>query len=94
MPNGIQDLFAQPFVGKLNMLAIAWSVTSHLISSRAGGLESDERHLRVRHRAVRVGDWPFTLIVIAPICVLALTPAPLRAKSPVEHASLALAYRA
>jgi hypothetical protein len=46
-----------------------------LISRAAGGIEADERDLRVRHRADRVGDWAFTLIVIAGIAVLASIPA-------------------
>jgi hypothetical protein len=53
------------------VLIVAWSVISHLIGRRSGGVETDERDLRARHRANRVGDWAFTLIVIGCITVLA-----------------------
>ncbi len=90
LPDGIQDLFANRFMQKLLMLVIAWSVISHLIGSRAGGVESDERDLRLRHRADRAGDWAFSLIVIAGILVLASIPAALLAwwLSPIVLANL------
>ena len=90
LPDGIRDLFTNRFMQKLLIPIIAWSLISHLIGSRARGVESDERDLRLRHRADRAGDWAFTLIVIAGICVLALIPAPLLAwwLSPIVLANL------
>jgi hypothetical protein len=63
------------FVQRLVLLVIVWSVISHQIGRSAGGIEADERDLRLRHRADRVGDWAFTLIVIGCIAVLASVPA-------------------
>jgi hypothetical protein len=63
------------FIPRLVVLIIVWSVVSHLIGRSAGGIAADERDLRLRHRADRVGDWAFTLIVIACIAVLASVPA-------------------
>jgi hypothetical protein len=64
------------FVHRMAVLIIAWSVMAHLIRRAAGGIEADERDLRLRHRADRVGDWAFTLIVVGCIIVLASVPAP------------------
>jgi len=67
--------FGRHFVQRLFPMIVVWSVISHLIGRSAGGIEKDERDLRVRHRADRVGDWAFTLVVIAGIVVLAAVPA-------------------
>lgn len=70
------DQFAGPrFIQRLVLLVIVWSVISHLIGRSAGGIEADERDLRLRHRADRVGDGAFTLIVIGCIAALAFLPA-------------------
>ncbi|MBC8025651.1 MAG: hypothetical protein H7Y89_06650 [Steroidobacteraceae bacterium] len=63
------------FVQRLFVMIVIWSVISHLIGRSAGGIEKDERDLRLRHGADRVGDWAFTLIVIGCIGVLASVPA-------------------
>jgi len=90
VPEYIHGLFAHQFVQSLFTLIIGWAVISHLIGRAAGGLEADERDLRLRHRADRAGDWAFTLIVIAGICVLASVPAPMLAwwLSPIVLANL------
>jgi len=90
IPESIHGLFAHQFIQRLITLIIAWSVISSLIGRRAGEVETDERDLRLRHRADRAGDWAFTLIVIAGICVLASIPAPLLAwwLSPIVLANL------
>jgi hypothetical protein len=75
VPQYLSGLFAHHFVQRLFGLIIAWSVISYLIGRDARGVETDERDLRLRHRADRAGDWAFTLIVIAGICVLASVPA-------------------
>ena len=74
IPEHIHDLFAHRFMERYVLLAIAWGVIAHLIGRRHGGIEVDERDLRLRHRADRAGDWAFTLIVIAGIVVLASVP--------------------
>lgn len=74
IPERIEDLFAHHFIERYLLIAIAWGVVAHLIGRREGGVEADERDLRLRHRADRAGDWALTLIVIAGIVVLALVP--------------------
>jgi hypothetical protein len=74
IPERIDDLFARRFLERYVLLAIAWGVISHLIGRGDGGVEEDERDLRVRHRADRAGDWALSLIVIMGIIVLALVP--------------------
>jgi multisubunit Na+/H+ antiporter MnhG subunit len=75
VPTEPAEFLSYKFVRQLLVLIIVWSVISHLIGRAAGGIETDERDLRLRHRADRVGDWTFTLIVIACISVLASAPA-------------------
>ncbi len=74
IPESIRDLFAQRFIQRYVLLAIAWALISHLIGRGAGGIELDERDLQLRHRAGRAADWALTLIVIAGIVVLASVP--------------------
>jgi hypothetical protein len=74
IPEHIHDLFAHRFLERYFSLAIAWGVIAHLVGQREGGVEVDERDLRLRHRADRAGDWAFTLIVIGGIIVLASVP--------------------
>ncbi len=74
VPEGVNDLFARRFIERYVVVAIVWAVISHLIGRREGGPESDERDLRLRHRADRAGDWALTLIVINAIIVLASAP--------------------
>jgi len=90
VPEYIHGLFSHQFLQRLITLIIAWSVISWLIGRQGGEVETDERDLRLRHRADRAGDWAFTLIVIAGICVLASIPAPLLAwwLSPIVLANL------
>jgi len=76
VPDGISDLFARRFIERYVALVIAWSLIAYLIGRRDGGVEADERDLRLRHRADRAGDLALTLIVIGGIAVLASTPAP------------------
>lgn len=72
-PDGLHDMFGLRFIPRLIVLVIAWSVCSHLVG-REGGIEEDERDLRLRHRADRAADWALTLIVIGGVVVLAWTP--------------------
>jgi hypothetical protein len=73
---GPAEFLRYKFVHRLIVLIVVWSVISHLIGRADGGIEMDERDLRARHRADRVGDWAFTLIVTGCIAVLASVPAP------------------
>jgi hypothetical protein len=74
VPEHIRDLFTHRFIERYIVLAIAWGVVAHLIGRRDGGIEADERDLRLRHRADRAGDWAFTLLVLGGIVVLASVP--------------------
>lgn len=74
IPESLNDLFARRFVERYVLLAIVWAVISHLIGRGEGGVETDERDLRLRHRSDRAGDWALTLIVINAIIVLAFVP--------------------
>jgi hypothetical protein len=74
-PLSHDQFFGRQFVQRLFVLIVVWSVISHLIGRAAGGIEADERDLRLRHRADRVGGWAFTLIVIACISMLVSVPA-------------------
>jgi hypothetical protein len=75
IPDTPRDLLAHGFINRLVLLIIVWAVLSHLIGRAAGGVEADERDLRLRFRADRAGDWALTLIVIAAIVVLGWSPA-------------------
>jgi hypothetical protein len=79
IPTSPNDLFLRRFVERLIPLVIAWSVISHLIARAAGGMEADERDLRMQAHANRAGEWALTLIVIGCIGVLASVPAALLA---------------
>lgn len=74
IPERIDDLFARRFLERYVLLAIVWGVISYLIGRRDGGVEADERDLRMRHRADRAGDLALSLIVISGIVVLASVP--------------------
>jgi hypothetical protein len=73
-PEYLYGLFAHQFIHQLLVLIIVWTVISHVIGRGMDGVEADERDLRLQHRADRVGDLAFTLIVIAGILVLAFVP--------------------
>jgi hypothetical protein len=75
VPRSPHDFFGRQFVQQLIVPLIVWGILSHLIGRAAGGVEEDERDLRLRRRADRAGDWTLTLIVIACISVLASVPA-------------------
>jgi hypothetical protein len=74
-PRGIRDLLPDSFPRQLVVLVAAWWWISHLVVRAAGGVEKDERDLRVQDRAYRVSDWAFTSIVILSIVVLVIVPA-------------------
>jgi hypothetical protein len=75
-PDYLYGLFAHQFIHQLVVLIIIWSVISNVVGRGMGDVGADERDLRLRHRADRVGDLAFTLIVIAGILVLAFVPEP------------------
>ncbi len=52
---------------------------SHRIGRRAEQVQADERDLRLQNVSARAGDLSLTVIIVACVCVLALTPAPLLA---------------
>jgi hypothetical protein len=73
-PDRIEQLFSHHFVQRWTVLTIIWAVLSHLIGRSAGGVEMDERDLRLRHRADRGGDLTLVLIVVLAVCLLAALP--------------------
>jgi len=75
VPGAIDDLLAHRFIQRFVVLGIAWALISHFVRGQDGGVETDERDLRMRHRADRAGDWALTLIVIGGIVALASVPA-------------------
>jgi hypothetical protein len=76
-PATLTEVYAMQFLRRLFILIIVWEVISHLIGRRAGAVQTDERDLRLKHVAARAGDWSLTVIIVACICALALTPPPL-----------------
>lgn len=65
IPDSIHELPAEHFVGNLVVLLIAWAVVSSTMRGRESGeIESDERDLRLRAAADRVGDWVLTVLIV------------------------------
>ena len=65
VPEGIRELPADHFIWNLTVLFIAWAVVSANIRGRGEDVvESDERDLRLRHAADRIGDWAFTIVIV------------------------------
>jgi hypothetical protein len=74
IPEHLDELFPRRFIERYPFIVIVWGVIAHLVGRRDGGVEADERDLRLRHRADRAGDWALTLIVVGSIVVLASVP--------------------
>jgi hypothetical protein len=70
-------ILASHFLRRLFVLIGVWAVISHLIGRQAGAVQTDERDLRLQNVSTRAGDMMLTLIIMACVCLLALTPAPL-----------------
>jgi Na+-transporting methylmalonyl-CoA/oxaloacetate decarboxylase gamma subunit len=78
-PSTPAAVYAQEFLRRLFILIIVWETISHLIGRRAGEIQTDERDLRLKNVSARAGGLSLTAIIVACVCVLALTPAPLLA---------------
>jgi hypothetical protein len=73
-PDRFDQLFSNRLVLHWTLLTIFWAVLAHLIGRSAGGVEVDERDLRLRHRADRAGHTALMVIVIVGVCLLATLP--------------------
>lgn len=75
-PVHFRELPADHFIWNLTVLLIAWAVVSSTVRGKDKDLiEADERDLRLRHSADRVGDWAFTIVIIWCVGLLASQPA-------------------
>lgn len=75
-PADFRELPADHFVWNLTVLFIAWAVVSSTVRGKDKDvIESDERDLRLRHSADRVGDWAFTIVIICCVGLLVGQPA-------------------
>lgn len=64
IPATLDDLPAERFIWNLVVLLIAWAVVSATIRGRGEEIiEADERDLRLRRAADRVGDWLLTILI-------------------------------
>jgi hypothetical protein len=71
VPTRIYDIPARNLVNFIIVMGIAWGVAAHVLGRRAGPVEHDERDLRLRFQADRVGDWALSLTVVASVVLLA-----------------------
>jgi hypothetical protein len=76
VPRSFHDLPFRHFQVLLVTLFIAWGVTSGALGHGPGAIESDERDLRLRHAADRIGDWALIFMVIGSVVLLMAVPAP------------------
>jgi len=74
VPRTFHDLPRHQFYWLLGVVAVAWGVTSGVLALR-GGPALDERDLRLRHQADRLGDWALSLLIIACVVLLNAVPA-------------------
>ena len=56
--------------GFIIVMAIAWGMAAHALGRGSGPVEYDERDLRLRFQADRVGDWAPCLAVVASVLLL------------------------
>jgi hypothetical protein len=65
IPDRVRELPAEHFLWNLMVLLIAWAVVSAALrGGESGGIETDERDLRLRRAADHAGDWMLTLVVV------------------------------
>lgn len=75
VPDTIGELPGDHFVWNLGVLLIAWAVVSSTLRGRGTDvIESDERDLRLRRAADRVGDWVMTILIASCIGLLVAQP--------------------
>lgn len=63
-PDELGELPADYFVWNLGVLFVAWGVVSATVRGKGSEVvEEDERDLRLRRAADRVGDWTLTILI-------------------------------
>jgi membrane protein YdbS with pleckstrin-like domain len=75
VPESPHAMFSHDALLRVAGPLIAWGIVANLVGRAAGGVERDERDLRLRHRADRFGDWALTTIVTACVVLLSVVPA-------------------
>lgn len=74
-PIDVRDPLPNAFTTRTAVLVAGWWWISRLIARDAGGVELDERDLRLLDRAGRVSDLAFMLTIITGIVLLVVVPA-------------------
>jgi len=70
VPTRLYEMPARNLVSFIIVMGIAWGVAAHVLGRGAGPVEHDERDLRLRFQADRVGDWALSLTVVASVVLL------------------------
>lgn len=64
IPDSLRELPADNFLWNVSVLLITWAVVSSTLRGRETDvIEADERDLRLRRAADRVGDWILTILI-------------------------------
>ena len=71
VPTRLYEVPARDLVSFIVVMAIAWGMAAHILGRGAGPVEHDERDLRLRFQADRVGDWALCLTVVVSVLLLA-----------------------
>jgi hypothetical protein len=76
----LRNSATRPLWTNLGMLMVGWIVVASILRGQeAGGVERDERDLRVAHRAARLADGTMALLIIGLVVVLVVLPEQSRA---------------
>ena len=71
VPSRLYEVPARNLVSFIIVMAIAWGMAGHVLGRGAGPVDHDERDLRLRFQADRIGDWALCLTVVASVLLLA-----------------------
>ena len=75
VPTRLYEVPARDLVSFIIVMAIAWGMAGHVLGRGAGPVEHDERDLRLRFQADRIGDWALCLTVVGGVLLLTTVPA-------------------
>ena len=75
VPTRLFEVPARDLVSFVIVMAIAWGMAGHVLGRGAGPVEHDERDLRMRFQADRIGDWALRLTVVGSVLLLTTVPA-------------------
>jgi len=70
VPTRLSEVPARGLVNFIIVMAIAWGMAAHAVGRGTGPVEIDERDLRLRFQADRVGDWALCFVVVAGVLLL------------------------